>query len=90
MTATNMPCLLWFFFSILNSRYSGPIRGSTFHGVLHKKMYKNIKITMWISLDQDLWMNSIYSLNKTPTKPTYNIKTKINNTTLSTNSNSRA
>jgi hypothetical protein len=51
---------------------------------------KNIKIVKQASLDQDLQMSSTCNSSKTPAKPTYNIKTKINNTTLGINPNSRA
>jgi hypothetical protein len=59
-----------------------------------KNRYKNIKIIKQISstqkVDQDPRMSNICCSNKTFKKPTYNIETKTNNTTLVANPISRA
>jgi hypothetical protein len=53
-----------------------------------KNKYKNIKIAKQIfstqKVDQDMWTNSICNPNKIHAKPTCNIETKTNNTTLTT------
>jgi hypothetical protein len=63
-----------------------PYLGSIPKIVLHEKT--STKTSK--SLDQDPRMNGICNLSKTPTKPTYNIETKTNNTTLAINPNSCA
>jgi len=73
-------------FEHLQTPRTWPYLGSTPKGVIHEKRYKNIKITRC----QHLQTNGIYSLNKIPTKPTCNIKTKTNNIALLVNPNSHA
>jgi hypothetical protein len=79
--------IVMFFSPLLNSRYSSPIWGSTFHKVLYEK---HVQKHQNHREDQYPQTNNICNLNKTLAEPTCNIKTKINNTTFTANPNSRA
>jgi len=78
--------IMWRNFEHFQTLRTWPYLGSTPKGVLHTKKYKNIKIVKQI--DQYLQTSSICNPSKNFTKPTYNIKTKTNNTMLTTNPNS--
>jgi hypothetical protein len=72
------------FFSLINSRYSSSIWGSTSHRILHEK---HVQKHQNCRADQDPQTNNICNLSKILAKPTCNIKTKINNTTMIANPN---